>query len=136
MVRAIANGWKRYKCCQAIDGRSERAARAGSGARIHGRFAAARHRARVWSARFAKRCRQAPRRAGPTRRRLPRGATHTPIRAKPRGRVRTLDRAQADQLTEEQIAEFKEAFSLFEVDWVQGTLSHPLVWREVLSLMM
>ena len=27
MVRAIANGWKRYKCCQAIDGRSERAAR-------------------------------------------------------------------------------------------------------------
>ena len=36
------------------------------------------------------------------------GATHTPMRAKPRGRVRTPDRAQADQLTEEQIAEFKE----------------------------
>ena len=50
------------------------------------------------------------------------GATHTPTRAKPRGRVRTLDRAQADQLTEEQIAEFKEAFSLFDKDG-DGTIT-------------
>ena len=38
------------------------------------------------------------------------------MRAKPRGRVRTPDRAQADQLTEEQIAEFKEAFRVFDKD--------------------
>ena len=44
------------------------------------------------------------------------------MRAKPRGRVRTLDRAQADQLTEEQIAEFKEAFSLFDKDG-DGTIT-------------
>ena len=50
------------------------------------------------------------------------GATHAPIRAKPRGRVRTPDRAQADQLTEEQIAEFKEAFSLFDKDG-DGTIT-------------
>ena len=50
------------------------------------------------------------------------GSTHTPIRAKPRGRVRTPDRAQADQLTEEQIAEFKEAFSLFDKDG-DGTIT-------------
>merc|ERR1712216_818268 len=50
------------------------------------------------------------------------GATHAPMRAKPRGRVRTLDRAQADQLTEEQIAEFKEAFSLFDKDG-DGTIT-------------
>ena len=36
--------------------------------------------------------------------------------------VRTLDRAQADQLTEEQIAEFKEAFSLFDKDG-DGTIT-------------
>ena len=50
------------------------------------------------------------------------GATHTPIRAKPQHRVRTPDRAQADQLTEEQIAEFKEAFSLFDKDG-DGTIT-------------
>ena len=44
------------------------------------------------------------------------------MRAKPRGRVRTPDRAQADQLTEEQIAEFKEAFSLFDKDG-DGTIT-------------
>ena len=45
MVRATtrADSSRRYKYCQAIDGPSGRAARAGSGARIHGRFAAARH---------------------------------------------------------------------------------------------
>ena len=36
--------------------------------------------------------------------------------------VRTPDRAQADQLTEEQIAEFKEAFSLFDKDG-DGTIT-------------
>ena len=50
------------------------------------------------------------------------GATHTPTRAKPQHRVRTPDRAQADQLTEEQIAEFKEAFSLFDKDG-DGTIT-------------
>ena len=36
--------------------------------------------------------------------------------------VRTLDLPQADQLTEEQIAEFKEAFSLFDKDG-DGTIT-------------
>ena len=124
MVRATAriNGSRRYKYCQAIDGPSGRAARAGSGLRIHGRFAAVGTRARVSSARAAKRCRQRRRNTSDQSDKSCLGATHAPIRAKPRGRVRTPDRPQADQLTEEQIAEFKEAFSLFDKDG-DGTIT-------------
>ena len=89
---------------------------------IHGRFAAARGtRARVWRAL----CQALPPGAATRQTQSDKsclGATHTPTRAKPRGRVRTLDRAQADQLTEEQIAEFKEAFSLFDKDG-DGTIT-------------
>ena len=80
--------------------------------------AAPKIRARGRRARAAKRCRT----TSDQRDKGCLGATHAPIRAKPRGRVRTLDRAQADQLTEEQIAEFKEAFSLFDKDG-DGTIT-------------
>ena len=83
--------------------------------------AAPKIRARVWRARAAKRCLPAPRRAGPTRQRLPR-LTLTRARAREPAVVRSPDRAQADQLTEEQIAEFKEAFSLFDKDG-DGTIT-------------
>ena len=121
MVRAIANCSRRYKCRQAIDGRSEPAARRqwredpwtlrrGPGTRAlvwRARLPSAAARRRNTSDQSDESCL---------------GATHTPTRAKPRGRVRTLDRAQADQLTEEQIAEFKEAFSLFDKDG-DGTIT-------------
>ena len=84
--------------------------------------AAPKIRARDWSLRAAKRCLRAPRRAGPTRQRLPRLCSRTRARAREPAFVRTLDRAQADQLTEEQIAEFKEAFSLFDKDG-DGTIT-------------
>ena len=45
-----------------------------------------------------------------------------PARAREPAFVRSPDRAQADQLTEEQIAEFKEAFSLFDKDG-DGTIT-------------
>ena len=68
-----------------------------------------------------QRCLPAPRRAGPTRQRLPR-LTLSRARAREPAVVRSPDRAQADQLTEEQIAEFKEAFSLFDKDG-DGTIT-------------
>ena len=48
--------------------------------------------------------------------------SHSPARAREPAFVRSPDRAQADQLTEEQIAEFKEAFSLFDKDG-DGTIT-------------
>ena len=122
MVRAIANGSRRYKCCQAIDGRSERAARARSGARDPWTLRRGQARAREFRARALPSAAAGRRNASDQSDKSCLGATHTPIRAKPRGRLRTLDRAQADQLTEEQIAEFKEAFSLFDKDG-DGTIT-------------
>ena len=123
MVRATtrADGSRRYKCCQAIDGRSERAARAGSGARIHGRFAAGQARAREFERAL---CQALP--PGAATRQTKATKAASALLTRPSARepafVRTPDRAQADQLTEEQIAEFKEAFSLFDKDG-DGTIT-------------
>ena len=82
--------------------------------------AAPKIRARVWRARAANAASR--RRGAPGQRDKGCLGSLSPARAREPAFVRSPDRAQADQLTEEQIAEFKEAFSLFDKDG-DGTIT-------------
>ena len=82
--------------------------------------AAPKIRARIWRARAPTAASR--RRGAPGQRDKGCLGSLSPARAREPAFVRSPDRAQADQLTEEQIAEFKEAFSLFDKDG-DGTIT-------------